>query len=852
MAGRLRAPVVTPANELIDITTKVSIRTASDQVDIFYTINGQVPNPFQVIGEKFTIKYTKPFTLPLGKRAIKAVCVSKVHKTAEASPLVTKFYQVVEKLPTASDDGEIEEEEENGDTHPDEIVPIEQAKHLAREMTAALMQGTLRDTDVFHQWRAAADGPESQGGLPEKKEAPKQRQYCTVCNARRGSDAIQCSVCGTQFPDALLPKKETSHAHQHPHGSSTHTHHGNSTHQGHHLHATSSHGQPQRDGLQSPRNIRTADEHHLIPTIKCPFCTAALRPDARFCLSCQNRLPDTVAGWATAQGDTAAARKLVDCRGCGVRNLATLTHCTHCDTKLITAPPPDAPRPCACPSCGRVNAADARYCSGCGHKTPIQAQQLRVCAVCSLENALGARYCNDCGTLLAPEAGEYDVTRRKAHPQRPYFQDAVPVTRMAVDAITQTDAILDPPGAATLRKEKKSSASSDSAAAVPYQPGMTSIGKGYWRQQIDHLAGSLKHFTRESAPFQAALGQPLMSDVIRARVDEDGDEVAVTVVLRRVPPPSKQDPATATAALPSSSLLSSARTSSLTATGLVGRDRASTSSATQRESTRLGTLREEESVGTRRQPSSDRDRTINKAGHTSATSSSGGTVGTAVAAGAQRRGGSEHEDDGWHVAARDAKGGKQPTRRAPASASQHPNSTSETLRGPSSREDREIAREDLSGAGSMRGQPTKHSQQLMMELSELGQGREDEVLSLLDSGADPNTARPDKQRALHLAARRGFHKCIQLLLDSNADLNATDRKGDTALHAAVTSPVHAQECIEILLQAGADVTIKNNDGLTPAALAVASGQRQLAVLIGSHLSRSVVDSFAHTQRKPRS
>jgi hypothetical protein len=36
-----------------------------------------VPNPFQVIGEKFTLKYAKPFTLPLGKRTIKAVCVSK-------------------------------------------------------------------------------------------------------------------------------------------------------------------------------------------------------------------------------------------------------------------------------------------------------------------------------------------------------------------------------------------------------------------------------------------------------------------------------------------------------------------------------------------------------------------------------------------------------------------------------------------------------------------------------------------------------------------------------------------------------------------------------------------------------
>lgn len=45
--------------------------------DIYYTINGSKPEPFQKIGEKCTLKYRGPFTLPAGKRPVKAVAVTK-------------------------------------------------------------------------------------------------------------------------------------------------------------------------------------------------------------------------------------------------------------------------------------------------------------------------------------------------------------------------------------------------------------------------------------------------------------------------------------------------------------------------------------------------------------------------------------------------------------------------------------------------------------------------------------------------------------------------------------------------------------------------------------------------------
>jgi hypothetical protein len=51
MSGRLRAPVITPANELIDLATKISIRAASDQVDIFYTVP-MLPRPWFLLFKK--------------------------------------------------------------------------------------------------------------------------------------------------------------------------------------------------------------------------------------------------------------------------------------------------------------------------------------------------------------------------------------------------------------------------------------------------------------------------------------------------------------------------------------------------------------------------------------------------------------------------------------------------------------------------------------------------------------------------------------------------------------------------------------------------------------------------------
>ena len=58
---------------------------------------------------------------------------------------------------------------------------------------------------------------------------------------------------------------------------------------------------------------------------------------------------------------------------------------------------------------------------------------------------------------------------------------------------------------------------------------------------------------------------------------------------------------------------------------------------------------------------------------------------------------------------------------------------------------------------------------------------------------------------------------VEALLAGGADANATNRKGDTPLHAAAWRGQDA--VIPLLLGKGADATVRNGDGKTASALA---------------------------------
>jgi hypothetical protein len=88
-AGSISAPYIIPlrvgyANKfLIDTNTLIEIRSETNDVDIYYTLDGSKPDAFVTLtARRSTIQYKKPFYIPRelgekGKISIRAIAVSR-------------------------------------------------------------------------------------------------------------------------------------------------------------------------------------------------------------------------------------------------------------------------------------------------------------------------------------------------------------------------------------------------------------------------------------------------------------------------------------------------------------------------------------------------------------------------------------------------------------------------------------------------------------------------------------------------------------------------------------------------------------------------------------------------------
>jgi RNA polymerase subunit RPABC4/transcription elongation factor Spt4 len=100
-AGGVCAPVVIPLREftpgsratknVVDEKTPIELFSDSKDAVVYYTINGEKPEPFQKFGKKSTFKYLKPFSLPVGKRTVRTIAVNSHGQTSSA---VTKVFLV--------------------------------------------------------------------------------------------------------------------------------------------------------------------------------------------------------------------------------------------------------------------------------------------------------------------------------------------------------------------------------------------------------------------------------------------------------------------------------------------------------------------------------------------------------------------------------------------------------------------------------------------------------------------------------------------------------------------------------------------------------------------------------------
>ncbi|CAK4937695.1 unnamed protein product [Aphanomyces euteiches] len=116
------------------------------------------------------------------------------------------------------------------------------------------------------------------------------------------------------------------------------------------------------------------------------------------------------------------------------------------------------------------------------------------------------------------------------------------------------------------------------------------------------------------------------------------------------------------------------------------------------------------------------------------------------------------------------------------------------------------------------------------------------VMFLLEMGADPSAKDALSRTPLHYAmeCKLGL-EMVSSLRKFKVDLNATDERGDTALHWAAMAG--RQKLVNHLVNLGADTSIQNTDWETPAHLAAANGHEGcVAIFNRKRMSNAAVVS----------
>ncbi|XP_072169179.1 double zinc ribbon and ankyrin repeat-containing protein 1-like [Diadema setosum] len=540
----LRLPVQGKNKNDIDTNTFVELKTATPDTNIYYTINGKKPDPYQQLGERTTFLYQRPFRLTEGKRTVKSVAVAKDH--SRESFVVSKTF-FVEWVP-----------EEVDETDEESLLEAE-----ARNQSPGLKLTTTKTTAAL---------------LKKVVEAETRRP-----GSVQGSE-YRKPTTGTRFLENRMGSKKPSVSRGHKITAGKKT-------------SDSGNGHSKEKVKKIPENFTQANRlQRETDFLKCIFCFAdrPADPFARFCIccgspvpplpnvrlpppepsqlgmcvGCHSMIPLNVSKCLVCETDIPpqlvpqASIKLRDklvCDECGTGNPANMEYCVTCEYPLTgasrhlkptysqyAAPPEPGQkgRLLCCSKCGRVNNSDARYCDWCGAK-PAPTTSLLTCSRCKAANQAYSSFCHSCGVLIEPPLradprnsnitvggkAPYQVVDKNEEPSWVPMTTPKKETPKASTS-TQTAGIFYPSMQEMHKREAEQQEAKnkmDSMSDRKLTLTAVSPGKGYWRQQMDHICGHLKAHAQNNQDFRNMIGEPRMGKLVTAAVHEDGYELSLTV-----------------------------------------------------------------------------------------------------------------------------------------------------------------------------------------------------------------------------------------------------------------------------------------------------------------------------------
>ncbi|XP_026215174.1 double zinc ribbon and ankyrin repeat-containing protein 1 [Anabas testudineus] len=516
-AGAVSAPLIIPIAHLqthraknhIDTSTPISIQSDTPGVLIFYTLDGSKPVAVQRGSACSSRKYSEPILLPAGRVSVRAVALSS---DGRESSTVTKVFSV------QSVDSHNTNVLQNGQQRPSE------GTSSSSENSAgySLRPPELKMTGHGSPTPTAPSGSSQSRSFPSASPGVvKQLSSTETSRIQRGTDFLRCAQCLSFRPSDPF-----------------------------------AHFCAQCGAVVPPLPQQRLPPAEGGQTVRCVFCNTVVPVNTGTCLICEASVHQ--------QLQPQASRTLQDhmmCVRCGTGNPAHVSSCLVCETHLQpvggrgnSAPsvPSAGSRMLSCSTCKRMNHTDARFCDWCGSK-PAHAARCVICQKCGASGHPYAFYCAACGAHLeapAPPSSHSDIIRpvrasapnqasglasQKATWQTTPSSKSSPKVKVAPpteDQSTQTVGLFFPSATELHRKQQQRQIQhSRQQASRDRQPLLSAIspGRGYWRQQLDHVCAHLRSYTQNNPSFRTLLAEPRLGRIVSAVVQEDQYEVSLTI-----------------------------------------------------------------------------------------------------------------------------------------------------------------------------------------------------------------------------------------------------------------------------------------------------------------------------------
>ncbi|XP_065882597.1 double zinc ribbon and ankyrin repeat-containing protein 1-like isoform X3 [Dysidea avara] len=553
-AGSISAPIIVPLKAAfgakrngskysIDQATPIAITSESKDIKLYYTINGTKPDPFQRSGHKYTYQYQVPFTLPAADKAVTIKAIAINNDGLKQSNVVTKTFF----LKTAPDSME----NMTSNNRASFSVASPSAYPVSPSLTGPQylfnrLGPRLKSDEVASMPMGASLPSQS----TPRVHAPSDYRICVYCNARRPEDlhAKYCPECGM-----LLPFLPTSQSEAQP-----------------------------TIGLSVCSSCRA-----MVPvgSTVCVVCEAPIDPPPRLpVINAQLKNLNDIKGKPV-------------CLGCGTVNSSEMKICVTCEKPLIVTQAIQdeasehrrSSTACSkllqttesgvyllCSTCGRINASDARFCDWCGRE-PAGPQQPVTCSSCSATNSWEARHCVSCSAQLRPPTRHgMQITPSMKIPMADLVDtggwvpllDTTEEGPVTCEVATQTEGLFYPSSRTISKAIAASEVAAVSWAFKKPQIGVFSPGRGYWRQQLDHVCTHLKAYAQSCTDFQGAIGKPQIGKLLSATLHDEDNELNMHLTFELKPQhrgsirtPSDHDPKLL------SSLLANSSTSTILSEG---------------------------------------------------------------------------------------------------------------------------------------------------------------------------------------------------------------------------------------------------------------------------------------------